>query len=219
MVKHTVKELPPFVQHLVNKEFWPQLIESSTIETFSKKSHLIYEGERDNCSRLILSGWTGVIKGSNALALIENTFQCANIHLDDEAYPSPYDLIAATAVTSFNMKRSVLRHALENSPTSGLMLVSAQANRNLDAIMFFGSLKDGPSLESRLAKLLWRIGKTIETGEKRLPEGIGQDIVANLVGTTREELNRKKRLLVGTGYISKRDGIEYMDPMTPLLFD
>jgi CRP-like cAMP-binding protein len=72
-------------------------------------------------------------------------------------------------------------------------------------------------LEVRLAYLLWTLAELLPDGHRRIPSDISQAPLASLLGVPREEVSRKRNLLVKTGYLFERDGDWFIDPSTPLL--
>jgi hypothetical protein len=92
------------------------------------------------------------------------------------------------------------------------------SQRNLDMIVTLSTIKTLCPLDIGLAVLLWMLGAPAAEGRKKIPAGIPQFALARLLGASREEISRKRNMLVATGYLVKENGDEFMDAMTPMLF-
>lgn len=74
------------------------------------------------------------------------------------------------------------------------------------------------SLQVRLAHLYWSLAETLADGRRVLTLKIPQNLLAEILQTTREEISRKKSTLEKAGYIhTTNEGLE-LDPTVPNLF-
>jgi CRP-like cAMP-binding protein len=208
--------LPAVIQQLVAKEWWPVLLDTGLVATYKKGTHIIRMGERDNYVRLGLSGWTALQRGNAILGLASTSMQTNAVGLDNDL--ATCDLYTLTEVTAVLLDRVKFAEALMNSPPTGLMAILKMSQRNLDMIVTLSTIKTLCPLDIGLAVLLWMLGAPAAEGRKKIPAGIPQFALARLLGASREEISRKRNMLVATGYLVKENGDEFMDAMTPMLF-
>jgi CRP-like cAMP-binding protein len=208
--------LPAVIQQLVAKEWWPVLLDTGLVATYKKGTHIIRMGECDNYVRLGLSGWTALQRGNAILGLASTSMQTNAVGLDNDL--ATCDLYTLTEVTAVLLDRVKFAEALMNSPPTGLMAILKMSQRNLDMIVTLSTIKTLCPLDIGLAVLLWMLGAPAAEGRKKIPAGIPQFALARLLGASREEISRKRNMLVATGYLVKENGDEFMDAMTPMLF-
>lgn len=79
-----------------------------------------------------------------------------------------------------------------------------------------------PAIEIRYASVLWNISIPQPDGSRQIPSAITQNHVASLLRTTREEISRKRKILIATKYLYQKEAPDahwYLSAMTPVLFE
>lgn len=207
--------LPQRIQQLVSEKWWPVLLESSLVANYKKGSYIIRVGERDRFVRLGLSGWTALQLGETILGLASTAMTTNAVGKDLILATS--DLVALTDVTAVLFDRDQFTEALMDSPPSGLLTLLSWSARNLNMIQTFSAIKSNCPVDIGLATMLWMLGEPSGDGRRKVPTGIPQQALARALGASREEINRRRKALLDTGYLSKGEDGEYLDAMTPML--
>lgn len=206
--------LPPLISALVPEAWWPKLIATGLAVTYKKGAYIIRVGERDKYVRIGLSGWTALRRGETILGLFSVAMQTNAVGHDRS--PATADLVALTDVRAILLDSDTLTDAIVASP-NGLLTLLKWSQRNLDRIVEFSAYRAGCTLNFGLPALLWALGTPMPDGRRKIPSAIPQYALAAALGASREEINRKKKLLRDTGCLIEQDGEEYLDAMTPLL--
>lgn len=191
------------------------LLETSLVATYKKGSYIVRVGERDKYVRLGLSGWSALQIGDTILGLASTSMQTNAV--GKETLLATSDLIALTEVTAVLFDREKFTEAMLKSPPAGLLTLLSWSARNLNMVQMFSALKSNCPLDIGLATLLWMLGEPADGGRRKVPTSIPQFALARALGASREEVSRKRQVLVSTGYLSKEGGDEYLDAMTPML--
>jgi hypothetical protein len=216
MVKTTkLVMLPTQIQQLVAKKWWGPLMDSGVAATYKKGSYFIRVGERDRYIRMGLAGWTALQRKNTILMIASTWMQTNAVGLDPVSATA--DLVTLTEVPAILLDREIFTEALMDSPPIGLLTVLKWSQRHLDMIVNFSAIKSSCPLDVGLAALLWILGTATDSGRKKVPIGIPQLALARMLGTSREEINRKWKVLANTGYLTKDGDDEYLDAMTPML--
>lgn len=209
-----LKSLPPSIKGLIEESFWTSVQQSARVANYKKGSYLVRAGEVDNVMRIALSGWVSMQRDSTTLGLVTGPLMTATKLVPNQT--STVDLIAVTPVTAVLFDSDTLMKALLASPKGALGLLSLVCNQ-LDSALSFSARKSSEALDIRLAALLWSLSEPDGSGRRKIPEGLPQSALAGALGASREEVNRKKALLVSAGYIAKEGRTEFMNSLTPLL--
>ena len=216
MVKTTqLITLPAQIQQVISKEWWPALLETGLAATYKKGAYIIRVGERDKYVRVGLSGWTA-LRRVDTILMFASTWMQTNAVGTDVVLASA-DLVTLTDVPVVLLDRAKFTEALLNSPPNGLLTILKWSQRNLDMIVTFSTIKSSCPLDVGLAALLWTLGAAAEDGRRKVPTGIPQHALARALGASREEVSRKRQMLVNTNYLVIEGCDEYMDAMTPML--
>ncbi len=206
--------LPQLITQLVPELWWPKLIKTGLAVTYKKGTYIIRVGERDKYVRVGLSGWSALRRGDTILGLFSVAMQTNAVGRDRS--PATADLIALTEVRAILLDSDTFTDAIMASP-HGLLTLLKWSQRNLDRIVEFSAYRAGCTLNFGLPALLWTLGTPMPDGRRKIPSGIPQYALAAALGASREEVNRKKKLLRDTGCLIEDDGEEYLDAMTPML--
>lgn len=83
--------------------------------------------------------------------------------------------------------------------------------------LVFHALKSSEALESRLAQVMWQVSEPLPDGSRRVPKALTQSVLASLFGVTREEINRKRKLLLGASILREVSGETLMPKSTRVL--
>lgn len=209
--------MPFYLNQLLPLKFHQEIIENSFLQKYSKGQLIISELERDDRIRYIQSGWISLSKAGKAVALLDSGFQTHDLHSDEPAVLTSYSIHAVNDALIYSMPRQLFRQAIlsggEHSVLSSLKVASAV----FKTLLFYTYLKDDRPLEIRLAEFYWHIGHKMKDGSRKIPDSISQKVISSLLNASREEVNRRKKLLVNSGFIVKYNDHEYLNPVTPLL--
>lgn len=209
-----LRTLPLQIQQIVSAEWWPTLLETGGVATYKKGAYVIRVGERDKYVRIGLSGWIALQRGNSILGLANRSMQTNAINKDQT--PATADIVALTEVSAVLLDRNKLTEALLKSPPEGLLTLLSWSAKNWDMMAAFSAIKCCPT-EIGLPALLWILSDPEKDGRRRVPDNIPERALAAMLGTCREEVNKKRRDLRTAGVLTKEGSVEFMDAMTPLL--
>lgn len=190
------------------------LKQSGVIQTVAKGSALLSLGEPTPYAFFIQSGWCALYVDSYVTQLLAP--QSAFMVSLTETVPAWGTVVSLSKVTVVCLELKTLRVVLDRNPWL-MALFFETALRRLARAHVFYALKGAQPLEHRLADVMWHVSTPDESGSRILPASLTQTVLASLLGAPREEVNRKRQLLVKTGYLYEMDGQWQLDAMTPLL--
>lgn len=113
-------------------------------------------------------------------------------------------LTAATAAVVITTPKNRLIEALAHSPETIFDLYARASRRNI-RILARMAQQQCDSLDIRLASLLWSLSIPMPDGNRIVPP-INQTILASCLGTGREEISRKRQMLVQQGVLFRDRG-------------
>jgi CRP-like cAMP-binding protein len=113
-------------------------------------------------------------------------------------------LTAATSAVVITVPKDRLIEALAYSPATLFDLYARASRRNVRMLARMAQ-QQTDSLEVRLASLLWSLAVPQPDGHRIIP-AINQTILASCLGTGREEVSRKRQLLVQQGVLYRQNG-------------
>lgn len=132
--------------------------------------------------------------------------------------PRSADAFAVTAVSGRVLAREHVLRLLRQAPDAALDTIGLLCNRVRETSVTYSDymLADG---RTRLARLLLRLaekwGEALPDGRLRLDERFSQSELGDLVGLTRESVNRNMRDWEQTGLIERRGrGMILCDPVS-----
>lgn len=113
---------------------------------------------------------------------------------------------------------AVLREILLGEPEIGLFMANQALSVLLHSRVLYARRNQDP-LEVRLAYVLWTLSEPCEDGRRKIIAELPQAELASYLGVPREEISRKRKMLVQTGYLFEQDGESFMDSATPMLLE
>jgi CRP-like cAMP-binding protein len=181
-----------------------KLRESSSLYAVPKGEILVRTGQFFDSIIFVQSGWLAADIGDVCVNLMpSNTLFL--LWLGSAPRPAISNVRVVAAGTSIALlDRKALEEALLESPRT-LMTMYDDLLRHLKACHERTSAIAQDPLEQRLAAFLWEYGIPTEDGGRRVPSGIPQQDLASYLGASREELSRKRQLLIRSGYLLKKE--------------
>lgn len=131
--------------------------------------------------------------------------------------PALMDLRALVATSVLELPMLAIRPLAQRTPelyeAFSDLLVREQFQR-----LYFASRLAGAPVERRLAHVLWGLSRPGRNGRRVVDFKLGQAELAQLVGTDRSELSRRRQLLVRSGMLeTTADGLELTPSFRMLL--
>jgi CRP-like cAMP-binding protein len=198
--------LPDFDQTLLKQ--------SGSIRQVPKGDAILNLGDVSRDAFVLQSGWCSVSLGGTVTEILSpGSAFFASLY---DGVPAWAEVITLCKAVLICLELKTLRTVLERHPRLALMFLEGAMQRLQRAHTFY-ALKGSQALEHRLADILWHIGSDTSDGSRVVPTSMTQTVLASLLGVPREEVNRKRQLLVKTGYLYEVDKQWRMDAMTPLL--
>ncbi len=203
---------PPF-----NKlpDFDQTLIRQSGLLRHVKKGEVISRpGDKSNYAYYLQMGWCSVsIEGHVTELLAPTSVFMSSLTMHTPCWA---DVIALSKTTLLCFELRTLREVLERNPELAMRFIETTLQRVARAHVFY-ALKGSQPVEQRIADILWHVSTPTDEGTRIVPVSLTQAVLASLLGTTREEVNRKRQMLIKTGYLYEEGEHWYMDAMTPML--
>lgn len=200
--------LPPLFANL-SEEAKDRIRAASYTSSLQKNEVLVRAGEMPSDVILVQSGWLVAELDNVCVSLLPPNSVYFLYAL--EAKASVCDLLAvANNTTVAVIDKDTLWSVLEESPSilSGLCdSLVQQIGKSQVAI----ARRVTEPLERRLANLLWETGIPCGNGARRIPNIIPQKYMASYLGASREEISRKRKMLVVAGCLTERDNDWYME--------
>jgi CRP-like cAMP-binding protein len=171
---------------------------------------LVQTGQIHHGMIIVQSGWLAADIDDVCVAILPpNSFYALN--LGETARPAAANLRAVSSDTNIVViDRDTLGSVLSEAP--GVLLAICGSLVQVLGRHFTDTAKRiTEPLEVRLAGFLWSIGIPAGDGSRRIPSVIPQPYIASYLGASREEVSRKRQLLIRSGYLSKRDNDWFME--------
>lgn len=188
--------------------------QTGTLRHAGKGEVVLKQGEASMFAFYLQAGWCSVsVEGHIAELLAPKSLFLSSLQTSTPAWA---ELVALSKVTLLCFELPTLRGVLERNSELSLNFIETGLQRLARAHIFY-ALKGSQPLEQRLADVLWHVSTPEADGSRHVPMSLTQLVLASLLGATREEVNRKRQLLIRTGYLYQRDGRWLMDAMTPMM--
>jgi CRP-like cAMP-binding protein len=171
------------------------------------------EGERSPRVIMMQSGW-GVLSIKGKVLFLTGPGRTYTPSLKSEI-PNVTTLTAISPVLTVSFDRGVLVRSLMRSPPSLAGVVDISINRILDFQKFLYQMGRA-ELEQRIAEVLWDVSTPQSDGSRLVPPCITQKILAEVLQTSREAINKKMKTLATAGYLQKREDGWYLAQSTPM---
>lgn len=205
--------LPPVLDHL--PDFDKSLLkQTGSLRVVAKGGSLLKLGEQSPYAYFMQAGWCSVSVEGYITELLSPT--SAFLVSMSESTPAWAEVVALSKVTVACIELKTLRAVMERHPKLSTLFLETALRRLARAHIFY-ALKGSQPLEQRLADVLWHVSTPDDSGARVVPTSLTQAVLASLLGAPREEVNRKRQLLVKTGYLYEVDGQWHLDAMTPML--
>jgi CRP-like cAMP-binding protein len=211
--KESIALLPRMLERL--PEFDKSLLkQSGSVVLFAKGDTLVQAGTKSQYALYVTSGWVSVSVEGTVTHLLGPTHGFMSGLRDNT--PAWAELTALSKGALLRFEIAVLRSVMERNPQLAMSLLEG-AIQVLARTHVVQASRGMHPVEQRLADVLWHVSAPLEDGTRRVPASLTQTVLASLLGTTREEVNRKRQLLVKTGYLFELDKEWYLDAMTPMM--
>lgn len=207
--------LVPELLRALPEEAQAQLRRAGHSAVYRKGEAVLHAGQIVNASYFVHSGWFSSQAGG-AVSALHGAGDSILVGMERVAPRSTSDVVALTTGSVAVIERAALRVQLLRHPEVALTLLNSKL-RTLAHVRLFYARRNTDPLEVRLAYLLWTLAELMPDGHRCVPSGLSQSSLASLLGVPREEVSRKRNLLVKTGYLFEREGEWFIDPSTPLL--
>jgi CRP-like cAMP-binding protein len=185
------------------------------LRQYSKGEPLQREGEVPSRQVMINSGYACIEILGRALEVVgPGTVFGSTMGVP---VPNHATLRAISPVVAMSFDVRVLSEVWVRNPQMLLELVDFAVKRVQGYQSFLYSLSN-PSVDIRLAAVLWHLGEPDpSTGFRKVPKCVTQTILASLLRVTREEVNKRIRILSVSQYLVMRGTEITMSPRTPVL--
>jgi CRP-like cAMP-binding protein len=202
--------LLPNVLKVLGPEAQAKLRKHSYVESVPKGQLVMQTGEIFHDVIVVQSGWLAADIDDVCVNLLPaNTFFF--LYLGDVVRPAICNLRAVSSSTSIAViDKDAFWDALSEAPQIMRSLCDSLVLQMSRAQVDTAKRITEP-LELRLANFLWGIGVPVGNGRRRIPSVIPQPYIASYLGASREEVSRKKQLLIRANYLYKVDNDWYMD--------
>jgi CRP-like cAMP-binding protein len=176
----------------------------STVADVSKNDTLPPQSNPPKDVIFVESGWFSVTIHDSIVSILKkgDTFMGPILPYGSTS-PSSITLTAVTPATAILIKRVPLLTILHERPDL-LFSMYEQASERVTRLLIRTAHQQVDPLELRLASFLWSLALPREDGNRALPS-INQSVLAACLGTGREEVSRKRQILVQKELIY-RDG-------------
>jgi CRP-like cAMP-binding protein len=209
VVRHPLTILPNALK-VLSAEAQQKIRKHSYIEPLQKGQLIVQTGEIFNDVIVVQSGLLAAdIEEVCVSFLPANTFYF--LYMGEVVRPAVCNLRAISAYASIAViEKEAFWSAVEESPYILRTLCDNLVTRMGKNFVNTAKRVTEP-LEMRLASFLWDTGIPVGNGRRRIPSVIPQPYIASYLGASREEVSRKKQMLVRANYLYKEDSDWYMD--------
>lgn len=191
------------------------LMANGRIEQYEKNHIIFKEGSFSSKFIIINSGYCATQVQRRVISIYGPPYIHSNTI--STATPLVCTLRALSTVFAVVFDYSFLLPVLLRNPKILLTLLDYSIlllKKNMEFHQAFTST----SPEVRIAAVLWTVGEQMLDGTRRIPPVVTQDILADMLRFTREEVNKKRKLLVTAGYLYKIETTWYLSAMALVLF-
>ena len=200
---HRLSILPSLMNDL-SAEAKQRLRDTSSVYDVAKGKTLLRTGQFFDGIIVVQSGWLAADIDNVCVSLMPpNSLFLLRLGVAPRAASTNVRVVSANTTIAM-LDRDVLETALLESPSTLMTLCDALLRRVRQGFEHTASIALHP-LEHRLATFLWEYGHPIVDGARRAPSGVPQLDLASYLGASREELSRKRQLLIRAGYLHKID--------------
>jgi CRP-like cAMP-binding protein len=179
--------------------------------TLEKGELFMLEGDHTDSLYFVISGVVKIYKisaeGKEQIMNIATTGESLNDVSTFDESPTSSNMIAMNPVLLYGIKKSDLSSILLKYPQAALNALNVLAGRVRRNALLVETLSFN-QVTGRLGKILLKY-----YGENKIPDiRLTQQDLANMIGTSREMVNKSLKIMETNGVIMlKRDGIEIID--------
>ncbi|SEM70786.1 Crp/Fnr family transcriptional regulator [Palleronia pelagia] len=189
-----------------------RLAETSTLETRDRRMDVFYAGDASDGMRILISGtvriWINDVQGRElTLALIEPGEAFGEIAMLDGASRTANASVLETA-RMLLVKQAAFDAVLETDPRLArhlIVLLCDRLRRNTSDLRGFAFQDMGARLAAKLHDLAMGHAE-IDGDEARFTAKFSQTELANMLGVTREAVNKRLAAMSCDGILSMEDG-------------
>ena len=201
----TTPTRPSNIPHMlrnVSESARAQLQEAGTLYELGKKESLPVQTNPPKHVIFVESGWFSIAIHNTTVSILKqgDTFMGP---LPPSQSPSSITLTAVTASAAILIEREPLLGFLHERPDL-LFCLYEQASERVTRTLIQQAYQHKEGLETRMCSFLWGLGLSHEEG--RTVPAINQAVLADCLGTSREEISRKRQLLVQRGSLQQIGG-------------
>ena len=213
--KKQLAVLPPLFRGLATED-QALLQQDGVLASYKKGQDLQKEGQIPSRQLLLNTGYATIQIRERVVEIVGpgTIFGSTLCH----ATPNPCTLRALSAVTAYSFSVKLLTEIWLRNPQSLLSLWDVAMLRVQDYQLFLHHLGT-PSLEIRMGVVLWRLGAPQPDGTRVVSKDISQTVLADVLRTTREEISRRKAILLKMGVLLEAHDGYLMSSTAPLILE
>lgn len=207
------RALPPYFRDMLESD-QKILLDTGRIESYRKNELIKKEGVHSNKWFIINSGYCALQIQGRIVGIIGPT----DSHGPTLLRPKPHiaSLRALSTVVTLTLDVTVITELWGRNPLTSLKFMDLAIERVQRHLLYSYAL--GVIVpEVRLVAVLWFLGEPQLDGSRLVPPVFTQDLLANMLRLSREEINKKRKLLITSGYLFKDGTSWYLTGMTPML--
>lgn len=196
------------------------LRDAAFLTSYQNGDYIIREGTTPSYLVMVQSGYCSVETMGRVLDICGPGGVMGPTLLEGAPLFSSMRALGPVVIMAFDLK--ILQGIFLRNPETLLKVFDVTLHRAYKYQAILHNL-GGVNIEVKYAAILWSLGTPQKDGSRRIPDVITQADIASLLRTTREEISRKRKLLVTAGYLfSKQEetGMHwYLSAEAPLLFE
>lgn len=178
------------------------LSDSSTTVRLTKREPLPEIFSLADYVIVVKAGWVSLSYRNVAVGMLRAGEVFLESVLQKSFETGPRSAIAAlTTAELLLVKRDAFLSAIEDRPDVLRAMYALECSRNME-MCIRAARQRTEDLENQLAYFLWDLGSPTPSGDRIVPN-LNQAIVADCLGIRREAINRKHKVLVERGLMSK----------------
>lgn len=187
---------------------------NARIESYKKNDVILKEGVYADKMLLISSGYCATRIQGRIIGILGPSAAYGSTLT--KPTPLVSSLVALGPVISMSIKTDALVKVFSRNPGLVLHFLDKAVSLIKDQMLYQFYIRHILP-EVRIAGILWFLGERRVDGSKAIPAVITQDILADMLGLSREEVNKKRKLLVTSRHLYKLEDTWHLSVMTPVL--
>ena len=200
--------LPPLFATLSPADH-QELLDGTTLECYPKGYVIQHEGQRAPNVWTVLDGWGTVTIRNKVVGLTgPGRFYTPGL-LPTAVNTTTFATVSPMKALVFS--RELAMRLLSRYPEVLIQIIDVSILRVIDYQLLLQHLSL-PKLEHRIASALWAMGTPLADGGRLIPGAVPQSTFAGLLQVSREEFNKKRKLLVQAGHLVAREKDWWVNP-------